>query len=296
MSGELPKEIGNFVRLKRLSLEGNKFSGHIPQSLGYNLSDLLILDLSRNTLTGPLPPSLGSLTSLLKLDLSSNRLDGRLPRELGAMKNLTLLDLRSNNLSGGLGQSLQEMASLQDLLLANNPNFGGNLMEFEFGRLINLSNLDLSKTGLSGVIPDSVAKLNKLRFLALDNNRLSGSVPTKLEALPSLCALHLNSNNLRGELEFSEEFYGRMGRRFACWNNPNLCYRARSNAPLGVNECSGEKKDYVLNSNNKTGEESTGEDSGFTASFGLSDNLVGGFWGVILVQEMVVVFLLVLFL
>lgn len=299
LSGEIPKDLGNLVHLKRLSLEGNKFSGHIPPSLGYNLSDLLILDFSRNSLTGPIPSSLGSLKSLLKLDLSNNLLHGNIPKELGSLKNLTLLDLRSNNLSGGLAQSLQEMASLQDLLLSNNP-IGGNLEEFKFDHLINLTSLDFSTMSLDGVIPESIAKLSKLRFLALDNNHLYGSVPQELEALPSLNALHLNANNLTGELEFSEEFYQRMGRRFTSWDNPSLCYRARvasgRNAPFGVNECRSQKKDYGLNSNNKMREENPDDDSGFIASFGFSDSSISGFWGVVLLQELLVVFLFVLFL
>ncbi|ONK81359.1 uncharacterized protein A4U43_C01F28210 [Asparagus officinalis] len=299
LSGEMPNELGYLGNLKRLSLEGNKFSGNIPSSLGHNLSDLLILDLSRNYLTGSLPSSLGSLTSLLKLDLSNNLLHGSLPNELGNLKKLTLFDMRSNNLSGGLSQSLQEMVSLQDLLLSDNPNIGGNLVEFKFSSLINLTNLDLSNMGLRGIIPESISKLNKLRFLALDNNYLSGSVPSKLEALPSLRALHVNANNLTGELEFSEEFYTRMGRRFASWNNPSLCYKvgkvSRENAPFGLNECRNEK-DYNVNSKNKIEEENPDENSRFIASVGPSDNSVSGFWGVVLVQDLVVVFLLVLLL
>lgn len=293
LSGQLPEELADLSRLKRLSLEGNEFSGHIPQSLGCNMSHLLILDLSRNNLSGSIPSSIGNLPSLLKLDLSNNNFYGVIPKELGNLKNLTLLDLRSNNLSGGLlAQPLQEMASLQDLLLSDNPNAGGSLAEFKFGSMKNLTSLDLSRMGLDGVIPESIAELRKLRFLALDNNQLCGSVPAKLEALPSLLSLRLNDNDLAGELEFSEEFYRRMGRRFASWSNPRLCYRGGGvYAPHGLNQCRIGKKDHVMRVSNKT--EGSSTDS--VASVGVSDDSGSGFWGVVLVQELVFVFLLVLF-
>lgn len=304
LSGELPTELGNLVHLKRLSLGGNMFSGQIPASVGYSLNELLIFDASRNSLTGPLPPSLGGLASLLKLDLSSNLLHGSLPRELGSLRSLTLLDLRSNNLSGaGLSQALEGLAPMQDLLLSSNP-LGGSLAELKLERLRNLTNLDLSKAGLSGTIPESIARLERLRFLALDNNHLSGSIPRKLEGLPSLGALYVNANNLTGRLEFSGGFYGRMGRRFASWDNPGLCYSAGGSevdVPFGVEEC---KDEGVLlhNSKNRMGEENPQEDLNLDhdmASVGFSgSSSTSGFWWMIVGQDLaaVVVFLLVLFL
>ncbi|KAG6471832.1 piriformospora indica-insensitive protein 2-like [Zingiber officinale] len=220
LSGNLPQELGHLVQLKRLALAGSHFSGQIPASIGSKLSELLILDMSRNSLTGSLPSSLGAMNSLLKLDLSDNFLHGSLPQELGQLKCLTLLDLRGNKFSHGLPQALHDMVSLQDLLLSNNP-LGGNLMGTDWGRLTNLSTLDLSNTNLSGEIPESIVRVKRLRFLALDNNNLSGCVPTKLADLPDLTALYLNGNNLAGELKFSEAFHRRMGRRFAFGGNPH---------------------------------------------------------------------------
>lgn len=241
LNGELPWEIGNLVHLKRLTLSSNQLSGQVPASLGANLAELLIMDISNNSLTGPLPSSLGGLTSLLKLDLSNNFLTGSLPQELCKLKNLILMDLRSNNFSGGLSPSLLGIPSLQDMLLSNNP-LGGSIKEFNWESLNNLTHLDLSNMGLVGEIPDSITELKKLRFLALDNNQISGFVSPKLAEMPSISALYLNGNNLAGELRFSEEFYRRMGSRFASWNNPNLCYVFKAGnttvkGPEGVRKC-----------------------------------------------------------
>ncbi|XP_042473067.1 piriformospora indica-insensitive protein 2-like [Zingiber officinale] len=240
MDGELPTELGKLEHLKRLMLSGNHFVGRIPNSICVSSTELLIMDLSRNLLTGPLPPCLRNLTSLLKLDLSDNRFDGSLPPELGRLENLTLLDLRNNNFSGGLARSLNGMASIQDLLLAHNPNLGGSLEETEWGNLRELTTLDFSHAGLTGAIPEAMAALKKLRYVALDGNGLTGSVSPEFASLPCLGALYLNGNDFTGRLEFPQEFYQRLGKRFAPWGNPNLCYDIAETAeiiPYGVAQC-----------------------------------------------------------
>ncbi|KAG1346923.1 Piriformospora indica-insensitive protein 2 [Cocos nucifera] len=299
LTGELPKELGNLVHLRRLSLAANQLSGPIPASLGNNLADLLILDLSMNSLAGPLPPSLGNMNSLLKLDLSYNNLNGKLPGELEKLKNLTLLDLRNNNLSGGLSQSLQGITSLQDLLLSNNP-VGGNLMEFRWENLRNLTTLNLSNMSSTGEIPESITELGKLRYLDLSSNNLSGSVSPKFAALRCLNALYLNGNNLTGELGFSAEFYERMGRRFASWDNPNLCYnvgmKPRGHVPVGVAQCKHQHEVPIsnLDSTNKPSDKNPNQKSSFMASFGLSTSSIAGFWWERLMQEAAAAFLLVM--
>ncbi|PKA53853.1 Piriformospora indica-insensitive protein 2 [Apostasia shenzhenica] len=241
LGGSLPHELGSLVRLRRLSLARNRFLGFIPVSLGTNLNELLILDLSSNFLTGSIPSSVSGFTSLLKLDLSNNLLNESLPLELGNLKNLILLDLQNNSLSGGLIPSVQYMISLEDLVLSNNP-LGGNLIDLEWKNLQNITNLDLSNASITGMIPESMAELKRLRFLALDNNNLCGSVPPKLAELPDLNALYLNGNNLTGEIGFSEEFFRRLGRRFGSIENENLCYRAGNDSsagflPFGMEKC-----------------------------------------------------------
>ncbi|PWZ31132.1 Piriformospora indica-insensitive protein 2 [Zea mays] len=243
LTGPVPAELGALSRLRRLVLSGNGLSGPIPVTLGNDRRAdelLLIVDLSRNYLTGSLPWSLGGLTGLLKMDLSSNLLQGSIPPELAGLRSLTLLDLRNNSLTGGLPQFVQGMASLQDLLLSNNP-LGGGLPQSGWGALAGLATLDLSNVGLVGAIPGSMAALTGLRFLALDHNRLTGAVPPELARLPSIGALYLNGNNLTGTLEFSAGFYQRMGRRFASWDNPGLCYNVAAvdaaHAPSGVVVC-----------------------------------------------------------
>uniref|UniRef100_A0A2N9J7R0 Leucine-rich repeat-containing N-terminal plant-type domain-containing protein n=1 Tax=Fagus sylvatica TaxID=28930 RepID=A0A2N9J7R0_FAGSY len=294
LSGNIPTSIGNLIKLKRLVLAGNRFTGQIPDSFG-GLCELLINDLSRNTLSGPLPLTLGGLTSLLKLDLSNNQLEGKLPSEIGNLKNLTLLDLRNNKISGGLTKSFQEMGSLEELVLSNNP-IGGDLMSLEWHNLQNLVILDLSNIGLTGKIPESISKLKRLRFLGLSDNNLTGMLSPKLATLPCISALYLNGNNLTGELKFADEFYGKVGRRFGAWSNPNLCYSvglvSASHVPNGVKPCQQEVTLLEPNLRTKLANGNLNQNSHFVASLGFpSCGIIDGIWWVSLVEMLIGLFL-----
>ncbi|CAL9222846.1 unnamed protein product [Arabidopsis halleri] len=60
--------------------------------------------------------------------------------------------------------------------------------------------LDLSSSGLSGIIPPSIQNLTMLQKLDLSNNNLTGEVPEFLAKIESLLVIHLRGNNLRGSV------------------------------------------------------------------------------------------------
>ncbi|KAK1389910.1 Piriformospora indica-insensitive protein 2 [Heracleum sosnowskyi] len=239
MSGELPTNLGNLINLKRLVFSGNQFTGQVPSNFG-SLRQLLIMDLSRNSLSGNLPSTFGRLNSLLKLDVSNNRLEGTVPNEIGNLRNLTLLDLSRNKFAGALTKSLQELSSLKELVLSKN-SISGSLMNLEWHNLQNLIILDLSKMMLKGEVPESISELKGLRFLGLNDNKLTGELTPKLAEMPNVTAMYLNGNNFTGKLILPESFYGKMGRRFGAWDNPNLCYSmnlsSTRHVPFGVKQC-----------------------------------------------------------
>ncbi|KAK4383710.1 Receptor-like protein 57 [Sesamum angolense] len=100
------------------------------------------LDLSSNSLTGPIPPDLQYLVNLAVLNLSSNRLSGPIPQQLALCAYLNVIDLHDNQLSGPIPQQL--------------------------GLLVRLSVFDVSNNKLSGPIPASLSNRsgNLARFNA----------------------------------------------------------------------------------------------------------------------------------
>ncbi|KAF3328999.1 piriformospora indica-insensitive protein 2-like protein [Carex littledalei] len=297
LTGPIPTSLGMVKSLKSLVIVGNGLTGEVPFEIGH-LVNLRRLVISGNRLTGSIPTSIGGLTSLLKLDLSHNLLQGNLPTEIGNLKDLNLMDLRNNTFTGGLVPSLQNMVSLQDLLMSNNLLLGGTLMSIGWSNMVNLTTLDLSNTGITGSIPNSLLGLKSMRCLALDNNHLSGNVPQNLANMPNLSALYINGNNFTGELGFSHDFYERLGRRFASWNNPSLCYNAREireghKGPFGVQKCTGDKG-ASFGQGDKVDRPGPDVNSSLLVSFGLPGYRVSGFWWLVLVRELVATFFLVM--
>ena len=80
------------------------------------LSNLILLNLGFNALSGEIPGELGSLSNLTFLYLSDNDLRGELPRELGNLAKLQKLYLGGNQLEGCVPMNLQgQLSSTSDL-------------------------------------------------------------------------------------------------------------------------------------------------------------------------------------
>lgn len=82
LRGSLLPNISGLHHLLSINLSGNSIQGPIPSSLG-TIASLEILDFSYNFLNGSIPESLGQLTSLKKLNLNGNSLSGKVPAALG---------------------------------------------------------------------------------------------------------------------------------------------------------------------------------------------------------------------
>lgn len=112
LSGYLPPEFSNLPELRILQLDNNKFIGSgIPDTYG-NLSKLAKLSLRNCSLQGSIP-GLSSIQNLLYLDLSKNELNGPLPPTLS--DNITTIDLSHNHLNGSIPRSFSNLPSLQRL-------------------------------------------------------------------------------------------------------------------------------------------------------------------------------------
>ncbi|XP_058748305.1 receptor-like protein EIX1 isoform X1 [Vicia villosa] len=96
----------NKLILNSIDLSSNQLTGDIPQEIG-NLIRLVSLNLSRNNLSGEITSKIGRLTSLDSLDLSQNHFFGPIPQSLTQIDRLSTLNLSHNNLSGRIPISTQ---------------------------------------------------------------------------------------------------------------------------------------------------------------------------------------------
>ncbi|KAM5569873.1 putative LRR receptor-like serine/threonine-protein kinase [Rosa sericea] len=176
LQGHIPDELCQLENLGELFLGGNQLSGSIPSCLGNLTAALRILSLESNLLNSTIPSTLWGLTDILNLDLSSNSLIGPLSDRIGNLKVMQAINLTNNRLSGSIPSTIGGLQELASLSLANN-GFEGPIPS-SFGELLSLEICDLSKNNLSGIIPKSLEALSDLEYLNLSFNKLQGEIPT----------------------------------------------------------------------------------------------------------------------
>ncbi|KAL2331313.1 hypothetical protein Fmac_018894 [Flemingia macrophylla] len=172
-----------------IALKGINISGPLPDEFG-NLTQLKILDLTRNYLNGSIPKSLGRLSSLVTLSLLGNRLTGSIPPEIGDMASLQELNFEDNQLEGTLPLKLGNMRNLLKLLLSTN-NFTGTIPE-AYGKLKNLTQFRIDGSSLSGKIPSFIGNWTKLERLDLQGTSLEGPIPSVISDLTHLTELRIS--------------------------------------------------------------------------------------------------------
>ncbi|XP_059453213.1 LRR receptor-like serine/threonine-protein kinase GSO1 [Corylus avellana] len=170
LTGPIPSNIS--PSMVRLRLGSNLLNGTIPTATFGKLEKLMYLELENNSLTGSVPPDLGSCRKLLLLNLAGNKLDGALPGQLGGLSQLQVMELQSNKLVGEI--------------------------PIEITQLPKLSKLNMSWNSLNGSIPSTISSLQSLTNLILQGNKLSGSIPYTIASMDSLLELQLGGNQLSG--------------------------------------------------------------------------------------------------
>lgn len=143
----------SFVYSLRLPAVG--LVGGVPPNTIGNLTQLRVLSLRSNGLTGEIPSDFSNLTFLRSLYLQKNQFSGEFPPSLTRLTRLTRLDLSSNNFTGTI--------------------------PFSINNLVHLSGLFLENNAFSGKLPSITAKLADFNA---SNNRLNGSIPETLSNFP----------------------------------------------------------------------------------------------------------------
>ncbi|CAI9104185.1 OLC1v1002812C1 [Oldenlandia corymbosa var. corymbosa] len=100
LKGHFPSGLKNCASLIVLDISYNQISGPIPSDIDAILPYISFLDLSNNQLSGTIPPSIANCSFLNTLRLSVNQLSGQIPYEIGLMPRLRYFDVSYNMLTG----------------------------------------------------------------------------------------------------------------------------------------------------------------------------------------------------
>ncbi|XP_058781421.1 probable LRR receptor-like serine/threonine-protein kinase At3g47570 [Vicia villosa] len=225
--GVIQNSISNSSHLQTIDLSNNRFHGPIP--LFNNLKNLTILTLANNfltsttslnlqffdslrnstqlqilkvnynNLTGELPNSVAYLSSnLQQFCVSNNQLNGSIPKGMNKFQNLTSFSFEWNNFTGEFPMELGTLKKLQQLWIHQNRLFGE--IPDIFGNFTNLYQIAMRNNQFTGRIPASIGQCKSLNYLDLGMNRLVGVIPMEIFQLSGLRTLYLRGNSLNGSL------------------------------------------------------------------------------------------------
>ncbi|KAL7616485.1 hypothetical protein Lser_V15G01263 [Lactuca serriola] len=166
------------ANMKWLDLSGNHMKGTILNNIPKLFPNINRLNLSRNSLSGAIPPSYGDLSRLQVLDLSDNELSGEVPKELFTnLSYLDILKLSRNNLHGEVLSGNLSWGNHQWVYLDGNRFTGKIGIKSWEENLEGLRALDISNNLFTGVIPSWLSNMKYLSELVVRNNSLKGRFP-----------------------------------------------------------------------------------------------------------------------
>ncbi|TYG96332.1 hypothetical protein ES288_A11G341800v1 [Gossypium darwinii] len=194
-----PISVNSTKSLVVLNLSENNFSS-VPMSI-FGLHGLVSIDLSGNSLEGPILYYFRNIPFLEVLDLSRNSLNSPTPNSLFSLNHLQFLNLSSNEIDQDISEILLSLSRccldcLESLDMAHNDLFG-HLVD-QLGHFKNLAHLSLAGNNISGPIPLSIGELSSLKFFDVSENQLNGTFPLCFGQLESLETLNLGFNLLEG--------------------------------------------------------------------------------------------------
>uniref|UniRef100_A0A8C5DZ40 FLII actin remodeling protein n=1 Tax=Gouania willdenowi TaxID=441366 RepID=A0A8C5DZ40_GOUWI len=186
----VPDDIFQLDDLSVLDLSYNQLT-EIPRDLE-NSRNMLVLNLSHNSIDAIPNQLFINLTDLLYLDLSDNKLDS-LPPQMRRLVHLQTLILNNNPLLHAQLRQLPAMVALQTLHLRNTQRTQNN-MPTSLEGLTNLTDVDLSCNDLTRV-PECLYSLTSLKRLNLSSNQVS-ELSLCIDQWTQMETLNLSRNQL----------------------------------------------------------------------------------------------------
>ncbi|KAK6774558.1 hypothetical protein RDI58_029797 [Solanum bulbocastanum] len=197
-SSSIPNGIGRFRTLRHLKLSG--FDGKIPTEISY-LSNLVSLDLSYSyglqLDERTFETMLHNFTNLELLSLSGVNISSPIPVNISS--SLRYLDLTNTNLRRVLKESFFLLPKLERIYLGSNDLLKGVFPKTHRSNTL-LMELDISGTGISGELPDSIGAFSSLNILYLEGCQFSGSIPDSIGNLTQITELILSNNHFTGHI------------------------------------------------------------------------------------------------
>ncbi|CAI9758696.1 unnamed protein product [Fraxinus pennsylvanica] len=194
--GKLSPAIAKLTELKILSLPFNDLSGEIPVEI-WGMEKLEVLDLEGNLISGSLPVQFKGLKNLRVLNLGFNEISGEIPSSLSSCVGLQVMNLAGNRVNGTIPKFIGGFRDLRGLYLSFNQ-LGGPIPSEIGDNCGKLERLELAGNILVEGIPKSLGKCTGLKTLLLYSNMLEEVIPSELGQLSQLEVLDISRNTLGG--------------------------------------------------------------------------------------------------
>ncbi|KAL2504027.1 putative LRR receptor-like serine/threonine-protein kinase [Abeliophyllum distichum] len=176
LNGSIPRALSECSLLRAVYLQYNSLSGDLLPAFFTNLTNLQVLNVAHNFLSGEIS---GNLPEKLRiLDLSSNSFSGDIPANLSAAHQLQLINLSFNRFSGEIPASIGALQQLQYLWIDSNELY--STIPSAISNCSSLIHVSVGYNRLSGVVPSTIGSLRSLQVISLPHNLLSGVVPLSL--------------------------------------------------------------------------------------------------------------------
>ena len=144
------------------------------------------------TPSGPLAPA----AQLMSMVASNSILTPRAPLDWSVTNPSRRVTALAGAFRGTIPSRISDLSGLRSLSL----EYVGGAIPGELGLLLELRDLHLRNTGLTGIVPDELSRLRHLRSLVITGTRISGPIPAELGQLQWLTRLILADNALTGTI------------------------------------------------------------------------------------------------